>query len=124
MTKKTIDFEQTKLEGECAEYNGYDTSTVTRAIRNVFPDGRDEFVIDLDQDGDPWVLHMRKHGDEYVGLLCLAKQVTGYPVTMRLWRSTWKEEEWLLLGTWKNTDEPGEVNEWSIRLWPEESEGA
>lgn len=118
-----IAVKQTKFDAYCTEYDDeFEASEVKGAVRNLFPDGRNELIIML-HDGDrPWTLKLRKHGSTYIGSYCPDNSLTGYPVEMRLWTSPEDEDELLLLGTWKNTDEDGDLIPWSLLLTRQESD--
>lgn len=109
---------QTKFDADCTEYldDEYDAAEVQRAVRNQFPDGRDEFIFTM-HDGDrPWTLKLHKRGSAYIGTYCPDDDITGYPAEMRLWTSPDDADELLLLGTWQDVDNDGKLIPWSLLL--------
>jgi len=92
---------------------------IKQARRLEYPDGRMEFVVDGVAESTTWSLHLRRHGDEYVGTYCYSGEKDGYPVAMKLYRAV-DEDGWLLLGTWKNPQV--ETTQWAISLSSAESD--
>lgn len=81
-------------------------------------------MVEMNDGDSRWTLHLRKKGGEYVGGLCQDNAVSSCPLSLRVWTAPDDDNDQLLLGTWKNTDDSDEKNDWPLlftRMAPDEA---